>query len=217
MEKKRRNRKPTADFTGQRFGKLVIIERLEKNGKRNSYYFKCKCDCGNECKVLRVDMVNGNTKSCGCMSSRNIAGDRTRTHGMRMTRQYNIWSKLKARCDNPNTKSYKDYGAKGITYCEKWKSFEGFWEDMQEGYEDDLTIDRIDYTKNYCNENCRWITKAMQAQNKSDNVIVEYNGEKLPLKTMCNKLNLPYRTIRYRIKSGWSVNDAFEKPIKGHK
>lgn len=207
-----RKRKITTHFEGQKFGRLTLLERLEKNEKRNSYYFKCMCDCGNECKVLRSDMVNGNTKSCGCLSSRNFAGDITRTHGMRETRQYNIWSMMLARCNKPSNKSYKDYGGKGIRV--EWSKFEEFWSDMSSTYSDDLTIDRIDNSKNYCKENCRWVTKAEQARNKTTNVLITFNGETLPVKTMCEKHGLHYRAIAYRIRSGWEVEKALTTPIK---
>lgn len=87
-------------------------------------------------------------------------------HGFRYTRQYDVWRGMKRRCDNPKSKDYIFYGGKGITYDQKWKTFEGFWEDMQEGYSDDLELDRIDTSKNYCKENCRWENSSVQCFNR---------------------------------------------------
>jgi hypothetical protein len=210
--KQRKQRRIDNDFIGEKFGKLTIIARAEKHKTRNTYYFICQCDCGNVCKKLRQDMVSGNTTSCGCMSSRNVAGDRTRTHNMRHTRQYNIWTMLKARCNNPNSRSYKDYGGRGIAV--EWKSFEEFWEDMKDSYADNLTIERIDYNKNYCKENCTWIPRSEQNKNRRGNVMVTFNGETLPLGTMAKKYGYNRSTIDLRLKSGMTIEESLTKPIK---
>lgn len=79
---------------------------------------------------------------------------------------YSVWRTMKQRCDNQNSVGYANWGGRGITYCDKWKTFDGFWEDMQDGYEEGLTLDRIDFNGNYCKENCRWATYTVQLHNK---------------------------------------------------
>lgn len=85
---------------------------------------------------------------------------------MHKTRIYQIWADMKVRCDNPDNETYIWYGAKGIKYQESWVKFENFYEDMKEGYSDELTLDRIDPSKNYSKDNCRWATKTAQARNR---------------------------------------------------
>lgn len=134
---------------------------------------KAICECGNEGIYVLAALKNGNTKSCGCYSL-----ESKRTHGMYNTRQYQTWADMKTRCDNVNHKWYPEYGGRGISYIEKWSTFEGFWEDMQEGYSDDLSLDRIDNDGLYCKENCRWATDEYQSHNqrKSRNAKNLYMG-----------------------------------------
>ncbi len=132
------------------FIKNTIKKSTGKKGHQQWHaLFKCKY-CGNIVEKLKSNGLK--QKSCGCKKSYG--------HGMSYTRQNRIWSDMKSRCDNPKNNSYKWYGAKGITYDKKWETFEGFWEDMQVGYKDNLTIDRKDNTKNYCKDNCQWLTKS---------------------------------------------------------
>lgn len=203
------------DYTGRRYGKLLVLKRGTRNEKRGLYSWVCKCDCGNVKEVIGADLRNGNTNSCGCMSSRNFAGERTKTHGMSSTKIYNVWCSMLRRCNNPNTKSYKDYGARGINVCAKWTTFEGFYEDMGTSYKEGLTIERIDPNGDYCKENCKWITKPEQALNKTNVMTVTYKGETGPLKTICRKHDLNYMAIYKRIKyRGWNVEKALHTPIQ---
>lgn len=91
---------------------------------------------------------------------------RNRTHKMSSTRIYSVWCDMKKRCSCPNRKGYQNYGGRGITYDPKWSTFEGFYEDMKEGYSDDKTLERKDVNGDYCKENCEWITREEQARNK---------------------------------------------------
>jgi hypothetical protein len=148
------------DMMQKKFGRLIIVSRAE-NSIHGKTRWDCICDCGNTLTVVGSDLKNGHTTSCGCW---NI--EKRTTHGMHDTRQYQIWADLKDRCDNPLNPRYKDYGGRGITYSESWKKFEGFWEDMSEGYDDGLTIDREDNDKSYYKENCRWATRSTQQHNQ---------------------------------------------------
>ena len=153
------------DLTGQRFGRLVVVERAENVGKNAAWI--CKCDCGKQVVSAGFDLVRGKAKSCGCLKREKAFSDHI-VHGGRRTRLYNIWTDMKARCLNPEIKQYKDYGGRDITVCTEWlHDFAAFrdWA-MSHGYRDDLSIDRIDNDKGYSPDNCRWATRKTQNQNR---------------------------------------------------
>jgi hypothetical protein len=202
------------DYTGRRFGKLVVLERGVRNSKRGLYEWICKCDCGNIKSIIGADLRNKNTTSCGCMSSRKTAGNRTRTHGMSNTPLYAVWRAMKERCSCPSSKSYKDYGARGITICDEWLSFEKFYEDMGDSYKRGLTIERKNIDEGYNKNNCIWITKAEQSLNKRNTRYITYKGETLPFTIMCRKYNVSHGMVEKRLKLGWDVNRAFEQPSR---
>lgn len=146
---------------GDKFSMLTVVEEVERwvypSGETRRQ-FLMQCDCGNTPKKLLIsNFKTGSTKSCGCF---NIA--KNTTHGMHNARQYQCWADMKTRCDCKDNKFYDYYGGRGISYCDKWKTFEGFWEDMEEGYSDNLTINRRDNDGNYCKDNCSWDTKTFQ-------------------------------------------------------
>jgi hypothetical protein len=158
--------KKQENLIGKRFTYLTVIDQFQeiKNGKQR-YFALCKCKCGNLTKVQRGALKNGHTKSCGCLN-KELSKKRFTTHKMSLTRPWFCWAHIKQRCLNKNNKSYKNYGGRGIKVCDRWLNFESFWEDMKDGYKDNLTIDRIDNDGNYCKENCRWITHKEQQKNK---------------------------------------------------
>lgn len=136
--------------------------------------------------------------------------------GIRNTRLYRIWLAMKNRCNNPNEPRYKDYGARGITVCEEWqKSFESFYNwAINNGYEDNLTIDRIDNDKGYCSENCRWATIMEQASNTRHCHYIEYNGEKHSISEWSRILDISRHNLNNRInRYGYSVERAFTEKV----
>ena len=152
------------DLTGERFERLRVERRVE-NGKGGGARWLCICDCGKTLEVDRQKLRRGNTRSCGCLHS-----DVITTHNMSETRQYRTWADMLTRCRNPRNKRYKDYGGRGISVCQKWETFQGFWENMQDGYSEGLTIDRKNNDKGYFKDNCRWATQKQQANNRCTNV-----------------------------------------------
>ena len=187
----------TLDLVGKRFGRLVVLSQAgrDKNGRM---LWLCQCDCGNKVKVSG-GALKRTTKSCGCYR-RDYMSKRQKIHGKRNTRIYNIWTQMKKRCYNKNFTYYKDYGGRGIEVCEEWKNnFQAFdkWA-MQNGYRDDLMIDRIDNDGNYEPSNCRWVDTYEQSNNKRSNVNITYMGKTQTLAQWCRELGLDYKVINER-------------------
>lgn len=195
--------KNNMNLIGQSFGRLKVIE-LYSRGKNSKW--KCSCACGTKKVVIACDLRSGNTKSCGCLAKEMIS-KRSTTHGMFGTRPYNIWNQMKLRCKK-NYFQRKFYFDKGIIVCDKWKTFESFWSDMKYGYADHLTIDRIDNTKGYSKENCRWATPSEQNANKSTNRLITFNGDTKPLVIWSKELGFKYEKVRKRLNRGWSFERA---------
>ena len=172
----------------------------------------CKCDCGNEIIVLREHVVSGRQKSCGCLKKRNGKV----THGMTGTKIYRVWANMISRCCNQKLKSWDNYGGRGITVCDEWRNFQNFMDwSFKNGYSETLTLDRIDNDKGYSAENCRWVDEFVQANNKRNNHIVEYNGERLSIKQWSDKTGIPYKTLHRRIVAlHWDIERAINTNVK---
>lgn len=136
-----------------------------------------------------------------------------KTHGMFGSKIYGSWSSMVQRCTDKNHPYYKNYGGKGITVCDKWLRFEGFYEDMKDKHMDGLMIDRKENDKGYYKENCRWISRKEQANNMTTNRIVEIDGYKLTLSQAADKYGVSYTAVRMRIHRGWSVEEALRTPV----
>ena len=131
------------------------------------------------------------------------------THGMSRSRLYHIWNAVKQRCSNPKAKSYPYYGAKGVSVCSEWENFAGFCEwALANGYEDHLTIDRIDGNGNYEPSNCRWATRKVQQNKTSYTRIYAYNGEKLSIMQWAEKTKISANMLYKRLARGWDIEKA---------
>lgn len=183
------------DVTGRTFGYLTVIGRDESSiGQRNSKWF-CRCKCGKITTVTRCSLVTGHTTSCGCkwFESHNA------THGMTGTRIHGIWAAMNERCRNKH-KSNTKYIERGITVCKEWQTdFMSFYNwAMANGYTDELTIDRIDNDRGYSPDNCRWITIGAQQANKSNTILIDFQGSKRCLRSVCVEIGFPYKTAHRR-------------------
>lgn len=194
------------DITGQKFGFLTVLGRDTSTiGERNSKWI-CECECGSVKTYVRCALVSGHTKSCSCKNFGNAT-----KHGMSKTRIFSTWCKMRSRCRNASPKDYKSYQAKGISVCKEWDNdFMCFYQwAMNNGYSEELTIDRIDNNKGYSPDNCRWTTNTEQQRNKTTNIRVVYNGEEMLLIDVCRKLNLPYKRIHKRYRKLKLSNEDF--------
>lgn len=206
------------DLTGMKFGRLYVLERTDDHyypSGRHDIQYRCRCDCGNEVNVLGIHLRSGHTSSCGCVRVETSRKTMT-THGMTDTRLHAIWKNMKERCLNRNHKNYKDYGGRGITICDEWvESFDGFYTwSINNGYQDALTLDRIDVNGSYSPGNCRWITQKEQCNNTRRNIKVTINNEEHTLKEWCEISNLKYSTIVSRVSRGWDPVTALTTPVR---
>lgn len=194
------------ELARKRFGKLTVIKRVENNYEGRSMWL-CKCDCGNE-KVIRGDcLVKGQTKSCGCLLVESAT-----THGCTYTRLYERWMAIRERCRGNDAHHKKYYTDAGITMCEEWNDYTKFrdWS-LANGYKDELQIDRIDNSKGYSPDNCRWVTKERNMRNRRNTVQITYRGKTKPLKDWCDELDVSYSLCRERYAYGLPVEDVFYK------
>lgn len=199
------------DLTGQKFGRLTVIERAENNG--NVVCWVCKCDCGNVRIVQGCSLRNGRTTSCGCFQRERVQNKTI--HGQakkgNKTRLYKIYHGMKVRCTKKSGQNYKYYGLKGIAICDEWlNNFQSFYNwAMSNGYADNLTIDRIDSSKGYAPNNCRWVSYKEQNNNTSRNRLITYNGKTQTIAQWAEETGIKYGTLIARInRSHWNVERA---------
>lgn len=200
---------------GKRFGRLTVISRTDIKDSGRHYKWLCKCDCGNEKIVSSCNLTSGNTLSCGCLKREVVKHNAQIKHGKSNTRLYGIWRDMKSRCHNPKSPKHKVYFDRNITVCDEWANdFEIFyyWA-INNGYSEELTIDRIDNEKGYQPDNCRWTTQLEQQRNKRNNHNIHYNGETHCLTEWCELLGLNYRKTKSRINNlKWDIERAFTTP-----
>lgn len=196
------------DLTGQKFSRLTVLEYLGNS------HWKCKCDCGTVRAFLAPSLKNGNTKSCGCYRV-----ERCREHGATAqlrhgqgrgngTAEYRCWGQMLTRCRNPKSVNYPRYGARGITVCERWLTFENFFADVGPRPSDAHSIDRIDVNGNYEPSNVRWATTTQQNRNTTFNRKITIDGVQKPLSEWLVDYGTNRKTFYNRLRAGMSEQEA---------
>jgi len=201
------------DLTGQRFGALVAVRQVGHTRRRAALWL-CRCDCGAEVKKRGDKLRYGRVKTCALNGHRwTIVRPPavSRLHPI----EHATWVRMNARCFNKKHHRYKSYGGRGIIVCPQWKdSFEQFFRDMGRRPSNRHTIERIDVNGNYEPGNCRWATREEQARNLQRSVYVEYEGQRMLLLDVCEKLGLKRGVVYGRLKIGWTLAQALSVPVR---
>lgn len=196
---------------GEKYGRLTVIENHHPQDE-----VVCRCECGNIKVARATNVFYGGTRSCGCLSKEGnnlIHGDGRKGNRKRL---YTIWKSMRERCTVPSQKRYKNYGGKGIKVCSEWDDYSVFKEwALNNGYSDELSIDRIDVNGDYCPENCRWATAKEQANNTTANHRITIDGITHTMSEWSEISGIKTSTIFARLKYGWNERDAVFKPLRG--
>lgn len=197
-------------YPNDRFGRLTVVRQADdyiSPGGTRYKKWECVCDCGNTVTVFASNLKQGATTSCGCRV-KEIAAVLNATHNESATRLYDIWHTMKQRCGNPNATAYERYGGTGITIYREWNTYENFakWA-TDNGYQDDLTLDRIDGSKGYEPSNCRWATPKEQARNRKSNRLIIYNGKQITVAELCELSKKTRRVTIRMLENGISPED----------
>ncbi|PFZ08422.1 hypothetical protein COL60_16480 [Bacillus pseudomycoides] len=203
---------------GETINRLTALRR-HGTSSRGAVLWEFQCTCGNRCIKEGRLVRSGNAKSCGCLVAEH-AKKLNYKHGFGRTKLYSVYKAMIGRCNNHKDKAFKNYGERGIQVTKEWlDDFIVFREwALQNGYKEGLSIDRIDVEKGYSPDNCRWVTREVQANNKRNNIFIRYKGKEQTLKQWCRELNLSYSAIQTSIIRGYySPTEALEKQIRKRK
>jgi hypothetical protein len=206
--------KPRQQLRGE-FGQLTVLGPAPPLKGRSCW--QCECRCGAIVIVLGNSLQTGNTTSCGCVRKARARqlGKANRRHGMRYSAEYAVWSSMIQRCYCPGHVSYHNYGAKGVSVCQRWRdSFEAFFADMGRKPFPKATIDRKHNFGNYEPSNCRWTTMTRNQRNRSNNRMLTYNGITQTLPDLADQFGMDLELVRDRLRRGWTVEAALETPVR---
>lgn len=198
------------DLTGQKFGRLTVIERVENKG--NHVVWRCHCDCGSEITVRKDHLLTGATQSCGCLKR-----EVHTKHGVCGTKTYYHWGCIVQRCTNPKNPNYKNYGGRGIKICDEWRNnvqaFYDYISSLPHFGEEGYSLDRIDNNGNYEPNNLRWADRKTQDRNKRTNHTVEFKGVTMTVAEAAEKSGINKNTLLKRIRKGDRGEKLF-RPVK---
>ncbi|MDR2536565.1 MAG: hypothetical protein LBD29_11110 [Treponema sp.] len=193
------------NLIGKKYGRWTVMSKAEKG---RHIYYECCCDCGAKKKIRASSLISGRSKSCGCLLKERLSQRPNNIkHNKSSTRLYKIWSGMKKRCNQKMADKYKDYASKGIVVCKEWQdSFLAFYDwSINNGYADNLSIDRINPKGNYEPNNCRWASNQTQSENRQNVVLYDYFGEKLSGHALSIRLGFWPGYVREQIRSGKKI------------
>jgi len=185
---------------------LVSLRRDGLSRKR----WVCLCVCGTLREVFEHTLRQGRSFSCGCSRGARITAAKS-THGeaaqRTRTKEYRIWANMMTRCTNPANVAFRDYGARGITVCAAWHTYENFLRDMGR-CPSGMSLDREDNDGPYTKENCRWVPLKVQMNNTRRTRRLSYAGKTQSLQQWANELGVPRQRVQHRLRLGWTVEEA---------
>lgn len=197
------------DITGLRSGCLEAVKYVGSDGKKSLW--EIRCDCGAVKVMPATEIIKGNQTSCGCRRYITISEKQTK-HGMSRHPAYAVWRSMVDRCRLPTHQAWARYGARGITVCDEWQSFEKFWQDMGSSYVPGLTLERRDNMGGYSAENCVWDTHKAQAGNTRKTRIINTPWGRMNTTEAARRAGIGATTLLFRIQRGWPEERWFIRP-----
>lgn len=205
------------DLVGQRFGRLVVTA-LASNVRGKDRRWSATCDCGAVHEAGTAVLMDGRSKSCGCLGRENLEAQRVRRtkHGMRHSSMYSRWTNILTRCRNPEAEDYHNYGGRGISVCDRWQDFTNFYEDMGEPPFEGATVERSNNSEGYSPDNCVWGTRTEQSKNRRLTKFLILEDQKVTMREASERTGIAYQTLWARINVlGWSESRALSTPLQG--
>lgn len=207
---------------GQKYNDWTVLHRVyDHNLKTNRPVWACRCKCGTIRNIIQKDIPKA-TRCRKCEGA--IKSIKYTKHGQskngrlqKGTRLYRIWQGMRTRCNNPNSKDYKWYGAKGVSVCPEWDDFNEFYQwAIQNGYDDSKTIDRIESDGPYSPSNCKWSTTKEQLRNRECTRYITINGVTKTMSEWSECSGINYQTLRTRVDKNWPEERLLDPPIQSH-
>lgn len=205
------------DITGSKFGQLIVLGPIGR--KKGGIVWLCCCECGKEARISGELLRSGRTKSCGCLQ-KSVASKRLKTHGMSHTKLFVVWGSIIKRCENQASRSFPDYGGRGIKICDEWRydflAFHNYVVQLPNYGENGYTLDRIDNNGNYEPGNLRWSTQKEQCRNTRKNILLTHDGKTQCVAAWAEELGVSVNVLHHRLYAGWSTEETLSAPVRTH-
>lgn len=203
-----------SDETGKTYGRYTVI--ANSPGSEVARYVEARCSCGTIKRVQLGGLRHGSTISCGCANRERLQTEKPALkHGLSHRPEYFAWYDMVDRCYNPNNPYFKDYGARGIRVCRRWKrDVSAFFADVGERPSAKHSLDRIKNNKGYTPDNVKWSTIREQNTNKRDTCLLTYQGRKQSASLWAEELGPPRHVIYDRKRRGYTDHKTLTTPVR---